>query len=108
MRAIDATVCLLVSPWLGCKQAPRAGTRPPDAGVVVTVYVPAKMAEQLMGRLQSVAARRQWALSVRTDSAALVEADLAIVDSGGRLRARVRPGSPAAQQARQMSEAVVP
>jgi hypothetical protein len=109
MRAIDATVlCLLGFPLLGCERAPRAGTRPADAGTVVTVYVPAASAERLMGRLQTVAARRQWVLSIRTDSAALAEADLAIVDSGGRLVARVRSGSPAADQARQMGEAALP
>ena len=55
-----------------------------------------------------LAARRQWALSIRTDSAALAEADLAIVDSAGTLVGRVRTGSPAAAQARQMADVVLP
>jgi hypothetical protein len=116
MMAIDATASRLVASaltcWglagLGCKPGSRANSRPADAGTVVTVYVPPRRADQLLGRLQSIAARRQWVLSVRTDSTALAEADLAIVDSGGRLLARVRPGSPAAHQARQMGEAVLP
>lgn len=75
---------------------------------MVTVYVPAKSAERLAGRLQLIAAQHQWALSVRTDPAALAEADLAFVDSSGTLVGRVRGGSPAATQARQMAEAVSP
>ena len=75
---------------------------------MVTVYVPPKTAERLAGRLQVIAAQHQWALSVRTDAAARQEADLAFVDSGGTLVGRVRAGSPAAAQARQMAEAVVP
>jgi len=75
---------------------------------MVTVYVPAKAADRLAARLQAVAARRQWALSIRTDSAALADADLAIVDSAGTLVTRVRAGSPAAAQARQMADAVLP
>jgi len=54
----------------------------------------------MAGRLQTIAARHQWALSIRTDSAALAEADLAIADSAGTLVSRVRAGSPAAAQAR--------
>jgi len=50
----------------------------------------------------------QWALSIRTDSAALADADLAIVDSAGTLVSHVRAGSPAAAQARQMADAVRP
>jgi len=71
---------------------------------MVTVYLPPKTADRLVGRLQSVAAQRQWALSIRTDSAALVEADLVIVDSAGTLVGRVRAGSPAAAQAREMAD----
>ena len=74
----------------------------------VTVYVPPKAADSLAAQLQAVAARRQWALSIRTDSAALSEADLAIADSAGTLVSRVRAGSPAEAQARQMAEAVLP
>lgn len=93
---------------LACKQAPRTNPRPADAGTVVTVYLPPKAVDRLMGRLQSVAARHQWVLSVRTDGAALGEADLAVVDSSGMLAAHVRPGSAAAVQAKQMAEAVLP
>src|SRR5207249_3966479 len=87
----------------------RAGPRPPpaDAGTVVTVYVAPKAVDRLMGRLTGVAASHQWALSVRTDSAALAEADLVVVDSAGVLVGRLRPGSPAAAQARQLADAVL-
>jgi hypothetical protein len=44
---------------------------------------------------------------VRTDSAAVGEADLRIVDSAGRWVGRVRPGSPLAAQAKQMADAVL-
>jgi len=73
----------------------------------VTVYLPANVVDRLMGRLQMVAARHQWALSVRTDSAALADADLVIVDSAGTLVGRVRPGSPAGAQARQLAGAAL-
>lgn len=66
----------------------------------MTVYVPPATADRLMGRLTAVAGRYRWALSVRTDSAALLEADLAILDSGGILVARPRVGSAALEQAR--------
>jgi len=102
---------LLVSTLAGagfaCRPAPRAGAPPADAGTVVTVYIPAKLADRLMGRLQTVAARHQWVLSVRTDSTALGEADLVIVDSAGALFGRVRPGG-AAVQATAMADAVLP
>jgi len=102
---------LLVSTLAGagfaCRPAPRAGAPPADAGTVVTVYIPAKLADRLMGRLQTVAARHQWVLSVRTDSTALGEADLVIVDSAGALFGRVRPGG-AAVQAKAMADAVLP
>ena len=75
---------------------------------MVTVYVPPKAADRIAGRLQTIAAQRQWALSIRTDSTALAEADLAIVDSAGTLVGRVRAGSPAAAQARQMADVVLP
>jgi len=113
MRALEATVVRLCASSLAlagvaCKPAPRAAPRPPDAGTVVTVYVPAKLADGLMGRLQTVAARHQWALSIRTDSAAILDADLVIVDSAGTRAGRVRAGSPAAAQAQQMADAVFP
>jgi hypothetical protein len=113
MRALDATVLRLVAFALvcvmpACQRGQRTDARPADAGTVVTVYLPAKAVDRLMGRLQTVAARRQWVLSLRTDKEALAEADLAIVDSGGALVARVRAGSPAAAQAKQMAEAVLP
>ena len=81
MKVRDATVArLLLCALLGlapaCKQAPRARPRPPDAGTMVTVYLPPKSADLLAGRLQLIAAQHQWALSIRTDPAALVEADL--------------------------------
>jgi len=47
----------MVSCILGCRQAPRARPRPPDAGTTVTVYVPPKSAERLAGRLQVIAAK---------------------------------------------------
>ena len=73
----------------------------------MTVYVPSKMADRLMGRLQGIAAQHQWVLSVRTDSAAMTEADLVIFDSSGRPVSRVRPGAGAARQAQQMADAAV-
>ena len=79
-----------------------------DAGVVVTVYVAPPLADRVMGRLQRVAARHQWALSVRTDAAAAAEADLVIADSGGALLGRVRAGSPRAEQAKQMADSALP
>ena len=97
----------LAAAGLACKRAPRANPPPVDAGTVVTVYLPPKTADRVMGRLQMVAAQHQWVLSVRTDSAALADADLAIVDSAGRLVGHVRGGSPAAAQAKQMAEAVL-
>ena len=112
MRVLDATVarllaCCLAGAALACSEKPRANPRPADAGTMVTVYLPPKTADRLAGRLQAVAARRQWALSIRTDNAALADADLAIVDSAGTLVGRVRAGSPAAAQARQMADAVL-
>jgi len=112
MRALHATVIGLLASsiagaGLGCRPSPRA-SRPPDGGALVTVYVPARMADQVMGRLQAVAARHQWALSVRTDSAALADADLTVVDSAGRPVARVRSGSAVAAQASQLAKGALP
>lgn len=73
---------------------------------MVTVYLPSEMADRLMGRLQGVAARHQWVLSVRTDSAAFAEADLVIADSGGTPVGRVRQGVRAGVQAQQMADAL--
>lgn len=97
-----------LSAGIGCKRSDRASALPPptDAGTVVTVYMPSRMADRLMGRLQGVAARHQWVLSVRTDSAALGEADLVIADSGGMPVGRVRPGARAGTQAQQMADAL--
>jgi len=92
---------------LACRRPAGARTPPADAGTVVTVYVAPKAVDRLMGRLTGVAASHQWALSVRTDSAALAEADLVVVDSAGVLVGRLRPGSPAAAQARQLADAVL-
>src|SRR5207302_11004988 len=99
----------LLSPAAGPAWGRRGGAGPPpaDAGTVVTVYVAPKAVDRLMGRLTGVAASHQWALSVRTDSAALAEADLVVVDSAGVLVGRLRPGSPAAAQARQLADAVL-
>src|SRR5207302_860187 len=82
----DATVarllaCCLAAAALACREARRANPRPADAGTMVTVYVPPKAADRIAGRLQTIAAQHQWALSIRTDSAALADADLAIADS---------------------------
>ena len=113
MRAIDATLlCLLASATAGaglaCKPAPRASPPPGDASILLTVYVPPKSVERVMGRLQAVAAGHQWRLSIRTDRAARVDADLTIVDSAGTPVTRVRAGSAAAAQAEQMAEALRP
>lgn len=70
----------------------------------MTVYLPSGMADRLMGRLQGIAAQHQWALSIRTDSAAMTEADLVLVDSAGSPVSRVRPG--ASRQAQQMADAL--
>ncbi|HYK83316.1 MAG TPA: hypothetical protein VEU55_09250 [Gemmatimonadales bacterium] len=113
MKAVDATVVrLLMSSFagagLGCRHGGRPAPAAADAGAVVTVYLAPPLVDPLMGRLQTVAARHQWALSVRTDPAAAAEADLVIADSGGALVGRVRPGAPAAAQARQLADAVLP
>ncbi|OLC04727.1 MAG: hypothetical protein AUH45_02520 [Gemmatimonadetes bacterium 13_1_40CM_69_22] len=112
MRAREATVSRLCATsltvlGLACQRPPRGRTPPADAGTVVTVYLPARAVDQLMGRLTTVAASHQWALSVRTDSAAVREADLVVADSAGALVGRVTPGSPAAAQARQLADAVL-
>src|SRR5436309_76360 len=74
MRVLDATVarllaCCLAGAALACRERPGASPRPADPGLMVTVYLPPKTADRLAGRLQAVAARRQWALSIRTDRA---------------------------------------
>jgi hypothetical protein len=109
---MDATVrplLLLGFALLGvaCRESPRPGP-PGDAGTLVTVYVPPQSADRLMGRLTAVASHHQWALSVRTDSAAIAEADLVIRDSAGALVGRVRQGSAVASQAGQLARAVLP
>ncbi len=112
MRATDATVlCLSAGLFaLACRRSERAGASAPPAeggagaGAVVSVYMPSRMAERLMGRLQAVAAQHQWVLSVRTDSAALGEVDLIIDDSAGAPVGRVRPGARSAAEAHQMAE----
>ncbi len=108
-------VSLLASLFaLACGRSERAGASAPPAdagagvgagaGVVVSVYMPSKMADRLLGRLQAVAAQHQWVLSVRTDSAALAEVDLIIDDSAGAPVGRVRPGARSAAPAQQMAE----
>src|SRR5436309_2332566 len=74
---------------------------------LVTAYVTPPAAERVMGRMLDAAARHDWRLSVRTDSAALAEADVAIIDSAGRLVARLRAGSPVAAEARTLAETVL-
>jgi hypothetical protein len=74
---------------------------------MVTVYLAPPLADRFMRRLQRVAAQHQRALCVRTDGAARTEADLASADSGGALVGRVRTGSRAAAQARQLADAVL-
>lgn len=105
-------VCLLAGLFaLACRPSERAGASAPPAdagagagaGAVVTVYMPSKLADQLMGRLQAVAAQHQWVLSVRTDSAALAEVDLIIDDSAGTPVGRVRPAARSAAEARLMA-----
>jgi len=111
MTAISATVLRvslvsLALAGLACRKAPRssaARTQP-----LVRVYVTPPAAERVMGRMMDAAARHDWALSVRTDSAALAEADIAIADSAGRLVARLRAGSPVSAEARTLAEAVLP
>src|SRR2546430_15241875 len=75
MRALHATVIGLLASsiagaGLGCRPSPRA-SRPPDGGALVTVYVPARMADQAMGRLQAAAARGLGGPLGRTRQAAL-------------------------------------
>ena len=111
MTAISATVLRvslvsLALAGLACRKSPRsraARTQP-----LVTAYVTPPAAERLMGRMLDAAARHDWALSVRTDSAALAEADVAIVDSAGQLVARLRAGSPVMAEARALAETVLP
>src|SRR3989442_2717471 len=80
MRAMDATVRrLLVSSLamlgLGCKKPSPVGKPPADLGTVVPVYVPPDAVDRLLGRLTANAARDPWALSLRTDLAALPQLD---------------------------------
>ena len=103
-------VCLLAALFaLACGRSERAGGSAPPAdvgagaGAVVSVYMPSKLADRVMGRLQAVAAQHQWVLSVRTDSAALAEVDLIIDDSAGAPVGRVRPGARSGAEARQMA-----
>jgi len=105
MRVIAATVLLAVV-GLACRRPARARTPPADAGTVVTIYMGPRAVDRLLSRLTGVAASHQWALSVRTDSAALAEADLVVAESAGVFVGRLRSGSPAAAQARQLADAV--
>src|SRR5436190_24162497 len=62
MRVPDATVtrllaCCLAAAALACREARRASPRPADAGTMVTVYVPPKAADRMVGRLQTIAAQ---------------------------------------------------
>ena len=107
-RAARLLVSSLAALGLACQKGPPRAGAPVDAGTVVTVYVAPELADRLMGRLTAVAARHRWSLSVRTDTAARTEADLAIVDSAGTLVGRLRAGAAAASEARQLAEAVLP
>src|SRR2546430_128668 len=102
MRALHATVVVAL---LACRPG---ASRAPAGDAMVTVYVPAEMADRVMGPLQAVAARHRWALSLRTDSGALADADLTIADSAGRPVARVRRGSAVEMQARELAKGVLP
>ncbi len=104
--ALRVSLASLALAGLACRKAPRssAARAPP----LVTAYVTPPAAERVMGRMLDAAARHDWRLSVRTDSAALAEADVAIIDSAGRLVARLRAGSPVAAEARALAEAVLP
>jgi len=110
MTAISATV-LRVSlgsvalVGLACSKTPRSNAARMQP--LVRAYVTPPAAERVMGRMLDVAARHNWALSVRTDSAALAEADIAIIDSAGRLVARLRPGSPVMAEAHALAETVL-
>jgi hypothetical protein len=112
MTAITATV-LRVSlasvalTGLACRESSRSRA-PSRTQPLLTAYVAPRVAQRMMGPMLDAAARHDWSLSFRTDSAAIVEADLAIVDSAGRLVARLRAGSPVAAQARTLAEAVLP
>jgi hypothetical protein len=112
MRALHATVVGLlasssVGAGLACHERPSA-SRAPDAGALVTVYVPARLADQVIGPLQAIAARHRWALSVRTDSGALADADLTITESAGRPVARVHAGSAVEAQAKELAKGALP
>jgi hypothetical protein len=112
MTAVTATVlrvslASLALAGLACRKSSRSSA-PGRKQPLVTAYVTPQVAERLMGPMLDAAARRDWALSLRTDSAALAEADVAIVDSAGRLVARLRAGSPVAAEARTLAEAVLP
>jgi predicted oxidoreductase len=102
MRALHATVVVAL---LACRPS---ASRAPVGDAMVTVYVTAGMADRVMGPLQAVAARHRWALSLRTDSGALTDADLTIADSAGRPVARVRRGSAVEMQARELAKGVLP
>ena len=97
----------LLTAGLGCGRT-RSGARRAAADTVpaVIVALPPKEAGRLVDSLLMFAARNRWALSVRTDSAAAREADLAISDSAGQLVARVRPGSAVGARARALAGAV--
>src|SRR2546430_12058516 len=93
MRALHATVVVAL---LACRPS---ASRAPAGDAMVTVYVTAGMADRVMGPLQAVAARHRWALSLRTDSGALTDADPTIADTAGRPAARVRWGAALGMQA---------
>src|SRR2546423_9777816 len=108
MRALHATVIGLLASsiagaGLGCRPSPRA-SRPPDGGALVTVYVPARMADQVMGRLQAVAAPHPRALSVRTDNAAPPRPHPTIPHNPGRPRGPVPLGPAPAPTGAQLAQ----
>lgn len=83
----------------GCK------ARQPEPPPTLSAYVPRRAAERVMVQMLNVAARNGWALSIRTDSEAIGEVDLIVVDSAGKLGARARPGSPQSDAARRLAAA---
>ena len=102
LRAIASGLMLA---GLACRRPARSA--PPADAALITVYVAPRAAPLVTNSLLDAAARHQWALSLRTDSAALAEADLVIVDSAGRPAARVRADSPVAAQAHELARAAV-
>src|SRR5256714_15594481 len=112
MRALHATVIGLLASsiagaGLGCRPSPRA-SRPPDGGALVTVYVPARMADQVMGRLQAGPARHPGAPSVPPHSPAPPHPHPPIAHRPGRPGAPVPSGPGAGGPAGNTAEGAPP